>query len=108
MLPPREYFARMFSEVWRLNFGKYRLTPKTFDNRFEGKSFTISGYPDEYGVDNAASLIKSFGGVVRGSLSGKADYLLIGDDPGKAKIKKAEELGVNIIDVDEFEKMISK
>ena len=75
--------------------------------RFSGKTFVITGEPDDYGKDGAKEIIENFGGVVRGAVSGKADYLLVGAYAGEKKLEKARELGIHIIDADDFEQMIS-
>jgi DNA ligase (NAD+) len=50
-------------------------------------------------------LIEAAGGRVTGSVSKKTDYVLAGADPG-SKLDKANELGVAVIDEDEFKKML--
>lgn len=107
-VPAIEYIARLFAGNWGINFGvSYRFHPETFDNRFAGKTFVITGEPDEYGKDGAKEIIENFGGVVRGAVSGKTDYLLVGAYAGEKKLEKAKELGVSIITTDDFEQMIS-
>ncbi len=107
-IPSIEYIARLFAGCWGIDFGvSYRFHPETFDNRFAGKTFVITGEPDDYGKNSAKEIIENFGGVVRGSVSGKTDYLLVGVYSGDKKIEKAQELGIHIIDTDDFEQMIS-
>ena len=52
------------------------------------------------------ALITAHGGKNSGSVSGKTSYLLAGEKPGPEKIKKAESLGVEIIDEQKFREMI--
>ena len=107
-VPAIEYIARLFADCWGITFGiLFRFHPETFDNRFVGKTFVITGEPDEYGKDGAKEIIENFGGVVRGAVSGKTDYLLVGAYAGEKKLEKAKELGVSIISTDDFEQMIS-
>ena len=107
-IPAIEYIARLFADCWGIDFGvSYRFRPETFDNRFSGKTFVITGEPDDYGKDGAKEIIENFGGVVRGAVSGKTNYLLVGAYAGGKKIGKAQELGIPIIDADDFEQMIS-
>ena len=40
------------------------------------------------------------------AVSGKTTYLVVGDDPGESKIKKATEKGVKQIDEDELLELI--
>ena len=107
-IPSIEYIASLFADCWGITFGiLFRFHPETFDNRFAGKTFVITGEPDEYGKDGAKEIIENFGGVVRGAVSGKTDYLLVGAYAGEKKLEKAKELGVSIISTDDFEQMIS-
>lgn len=107
-IPPIEYLARLFSGNWGLTFNvHYRFHPETFDERFAGKVFVITGEPDDYGKDGAKEIIERFGGVVRGAISGKTDYLLVGAYAGDKKLTRVHELGIATMDTDAFEQMIS-
>lgn len=71
-----------------------------------GKSFVVSGVFEEYGRDDLKDFIKSHGGKVVSSISGKLDYLLAGDKMGPSKRDKADKLNVPIISEGDFNKMI--
>lgn len=75
------------------------------DDRFAGKTFVLTGTLPDYRRDDAANIIRSFGGKVTGSVSKKTDYVLCGADAG-SKLEKAKQLGIAVIDQQEFEKMI--
>jgi len=75
------------------------------DNRFEGKTFVLTGTLPTYTRSEASEIIKSFGGKVSGSVSKKTDYVLAGEDAG-SKLDKAVQLGIKVIDEDEFNEMI--
>ena len=51
-------------------------------------------------------LIALHGGKNSGSLSGKTSYLLAGSKPGPEKMKKAEQLGIPVINEEEFRSML--
>jgi DNA ligase (NAD+) len=55
--------------------------------------------------DEARELIETNGGRVTGSVSKKTDYVLAGAEPG-SKLDKANQLGVPVIDEDNFRKML--
>ena len=74
------------------------------DNRFEGLTFVLTGTLPTMSRDIASSMIKDRGGKVAGSVSGKTSYVLAGEDAG-SKLVKAKNLGINIIDEEEFLKM---
>ena len=75
------------------------------DNRFEGKTFVLTGSLEKYTRNEASDIIEKFGGKTSSSVSKKTDYVLAGEDAG-SKLTKAESLGVKIISEQEFEEMI--
>ncbi len=76
------------------------------DLRFEGMTFVLTGTLEKFTRSEASAIIESFGGKVSGSVSAKTSMVLAGDAAG-SKLKKAQELGVQIISEEEFEKRIS-
>ena len=79
-------------------------TSSTFvilDNRFEGMTFVLTGTLPSMSRDVASAMIKDRGGKVSGSVSSKTTYVLAGEDAG-SKLVKAKNLGINIIDEEEF------
>ena len=74
------------------------------DNRFEGLTFVLTGTLPTMSRDIASGMIKDRGGKVSGSVSGKTSYVLAGEDAG-SKLVKAKNLGITIIDEEEFLKM---
>lgn len=81
------------------------LKSETSDNRFEGKTFVLTGGLQNYTRDEATEIIENLGGKTSSSVSKKTDYVLAGEDAG-SKLKKAQELGVTIISEEEFVAMI--
>lgn len=66
------------------------------ETKIAGKSFVFTGTlskPREYFKE----LVEGKGGIVRNSVSKNLDYLVVGENPG-SKLRKAQQLGVNIID----------
>jgi len=74
------------------------------DNRFEGLTFVLTGTLPTYTRQEATAIIESFGGKTAGSVSKKTDFVLAGDEAG-SKLDKAIQLGIKIIDEEEFKKM---
>ena len=74
------------------------------DNRFEGLTFVLTGTLPTMSRDVASAMIKDRGGKVSGSVSGKTNYVLAGEDAG-SKLVKAKNLGISIIDEEEFLRM---
>ena len=57
------------------------------------------------GRDEATALIENNGGKVTSSVSKKTSYLLMGADAG-SKERKARDLGVTIIDLEQLKAML--
>ena len=74
------------------------------DNRFEGKTFVLTGSLEHYSREQASEMIEKFGGKTSSSVSKKTDYVLAGEDAG-SKLRKAQELGITIISEEEFNAM---
>lgn len=72
---------------------------------FEGMTFVLTGALSKYTRNEAQELVEKFGGKVSSSVSKKTTYVLAGEDAG-SKLKKAQDLGINIISEDDFEKML--
>ncbi len=79
--------------------------PKIIDGKFSGKSFVLSGSL-EGGKNFWKSEIESKGGIVKGSVSKKIDYLIAAEGSG-AKSIKAEKLGIKILTTDDLEKLLN-
>lgn len=75
------------------------------DNRFSGKTFVLTGTLTKYTRSEASRIIENYGGKASSSVSKKTDYVLAGEAAG-SKLAKATELGVKIINEDEFAEMI--
>lgn len=75
------------------------------DNRFSGKTFVLTGTLTKYTRSEASRIIGNYGGKASSSVSKKTDYVLAGEAAG-SKLAKATELGVKIINEDEFAEMI--
>lgn len=74
--------------------------------QLEGLSFVVSGVFTNYGRDEIKEVIEAHGGKVAGSISSKTSFVLAGDKMGPEKRKKAESLGIKVLDEEEFRKMI--
>jgi DNA ligase (NAD+) len=73
---------------------------------FRDKTFVLTGTLETMTREQAEQKIFEGGGRVSGSVSRKTDFVLVGADPG-SKARKAQELGVKILDEKEFLAMSS-
>jgi DNA ligase (NAD+) len=64
----------------------------------EGKSIVVTGTLPGFSREDAEAAIKERGGKAPGSVSKKTTAVVVGEAPGAAKLTKAEELGVPILD----------
>ena len=89
--------------IQKLRFAGVDLTynKKSTDNRFEGKTFVLTGTLPTFSRDEASEIIERFGGKTSSSVSKNTDFVLAGEKAG-SKLAKAEQLGVKIIDEKEF------
>jgi DNA ligase (NAD+) len=75
-------------------------------NLFAGKTFVLTGTLPSMSREEASAKIEAAGGKVSGSVSKKTSYLLAGAEAG-SKLEKAKEIGVPVIDQDEFLRMLA-
>ena len=74
---------------------------------YEGKTFVLTGTLSTMTRDEAKLLIEDNGGNVSGSVSKKTDYVVVGENAG-SKYDKAIELGIKVLNEDEFSSMFQK
>ncbi|MFM8961187.1 MAG: NAD-dependent DNA ligase LigA, partial [Actinomycetota bacterium] len=77
--------------------------PKTL----AGKTLVVTGSLENFTRDGVSEAITERGGKAASSVSKKTDYVVVGDSPG-SKAKKAEELGVSVINEAEFMLLLEK
>jgi DNA ligase (NAD+) len=70
-----------------------------------GKTFVLTGALTSMSRSDAGDRIRELGGKVSGSVSKKTDYVVVGAEPG-SKLRKATELGVQVLDEAGFLRMI--
>ncbi|RKH89728.1 NAD-dependent DNA ligase LigA [Corallococcus sp. AB045] len=72
---------------------------------FVGKTVVLTGTMERLAREQAKEEIERRGGKVSGSVSRKTDFVVAGEDAG-TKLKKAQELGVRILDEQAFLKLL--
>jgi DNA ligase (NAD+) len=81
--------------------------PELISESLINKNFVITGTLESMTRNEAAKIIFSRGGHVMTGLSKNTDYLIAGKKAG-SKLKKAEMLGITVLDEDDFLKMVQK
>lgn len=75
------------------------------DDRFAGMTFVLTGTLRSFKRAQASEIIEKFGGKTSSSVSKKTTYVLAGEEAG-SKLDKANALGVEIINEEQFSEMI--
>lgn len=74
---------------------------------FSGMTFVITGTLPNLDRKEAASLVEANGGKVSGSVSKKTSYVLAGERGG-SKLTKAAELGIAVINENQFMQLLNQ
>ena len=95
-----EYLEKLYQVGVILNVESFKSSGKLLNN-----SFVFTGSLNSLTRDQAKTLIKENGGKIHSTVTNDTDYIVVGDSPG-SKIKKAEKLGVKILNEESFKKLI--
>ena len=111
----RTYFAdarnqaivkRLKEQGLQMSLSEERLANRS--DKLKGLTIVISGTFSKHSRDEYKAMIEQHGGKNSGSVSGKTNYILAGDNMGPAKLEKAAKLGVKIIHEEEFLSMLNE
>jgi DNA ligase (NAD+) len=101
----RELIRRLAEAGVRIEAGPDELVAKPpSDSAFAGKSVVLTGTLPGWSREAAKARIEALGGRVSGTVSKKTDFLIAGAGPG-SKLDKALQLGIRVVDPDEFSRM---
>lgn len=108
-----EYFQNPENQVF---IEKLRLAGLQFSAKDEvkeieseqllGKTFLYTGTFANFEREALEQKIEANGGKVVSGVSGKLDFLIVGEKPGSSKIEKAKKLNVKMLSEDEFLAML--
>jgi DNA ligase (NAD+) len=82
-------------------------TPIEAHSELTGKTFVLTGTLQALTREEAEEAIVQLGGKVSGSVSKKTQYVVAGTDAG-SKLKKAQQLGITVLDEAAFLKLLKK
>lgn len=74
---------------------------KIKESKLTGKNVVITGSIEGFTRSSAKDMAESLGAHVQSAVSKTTDILIVGEDAG-SKLKKARELGISIMEADEF------
>lgn len=100
-----KHFADVVAELKSLGVKMEYEKQDSGDNRFEGKTFVLTGTLSTMTRDEAKEIIVRLGGKAAGSVSRKTSYVVAGEEAG-SKLTKAQELGITILSEQEFLDMV--
>jgi len=71
-----------------------REEERPVEGRLTGQQFVITGTLEAFTRETATAALEALGAKVSDSVSGKTTGLIVGEDPGASKLKKAEKAGI--------------
>lgn len=72
-----------------------------------GRSVVVTGTLPGYSRDQAEEVIRASGGKATSSVSARTWVVVAGADPGAAKIRRAEQLGIPVVGAEHFEALVT-
>lgn len=104
------WFADSDNQKLLEKFAKLGIRPH-FESHAKGplhrQSFVITGTLESMGRDDAAQKIRELGGTFQTSVAKDTTYVVVGENPGASKIKKAEKLGTKQIKESELKELLN-
>lgn len=90
-----------------VNLKRLKEEEPSGEQPFLGKTFVFTGELKGYSRKEGEDLVKKLGAKAAGSVSKLTSYVVAGEAAG-SKLKKAKELGVEILDEAGFEKLVKR
>ncbi len=95
-----EYLKKLKKAGIKLNIDHLKSA-----GNLNGKSFVLTGTLSSMTRDQAKDKIKKNGGKIHSTITKDTNYLIAGEAAG-SKLKKATDLGIKVINEEEFQKML--
>nr|XP_026484731.1 replication factor C subunit 1 [Vanessa tameamea] len=80
--------------------------PEGSPNCLKDCAFLLTGVLDSFERDEVVEAITKYGGAIKTGISKKVTHVLAGEDAGPAKLAKAQDLGIKVLNEDEFLAML--
>ncbi|MDD3241678.1 MAG: NAD-dependent DNA ligase LigA [Bacilli bacterium] len=102
----KEENIKIIEELKSLSLNtKYLGKKKSINLNIADRTFVVTGTIEKYTRDEIEELIESLGGKASSSVSKKTYAVIAGENAG-SKLDKANELGVKVLTIEEFEELI--
>lgn len=101
-----EMLTRLKAHGLQMSLSEEKL--QAAGDALQGMTIVISGTFSKHSRDEYKSLIEQHGGKNTGSVSAKTSFILAGENMGPEKLKKAENLGVRLVNESDFLAMIGQ
>ncbi|KAJ1514436.1 hypothetical protein HMI54_012257 [Coelomomyces lativittatus] len=106
-LPSSGYpLEKILVEDNEIELDSFEIPPEGAENCLDGLTFVQTGEFKRLPREEVKDVVKRYGGRFTSAVSGKTSYLLVGEEPGEVKLKKAKELGTPILDEVGFYKLV--
>ena len=107
----RDYFndpsvQEMLDQLATLGLKPLPPEQESGDQPLQGKVILFTGSLSLFSRSEAKARVKAMGGQVSSSMSKKVTHLVCGEKPG-SKLKKAQELGITILDEEHFAALLN-
>ena len=90
------------------SFGlNFNYQSNVLSNKLAGHNIVISGKFEDYSRDELKKIVEKHDGKNLSSISKKTTYVLAGDNIGPSKLKKANLLNIEIININQFLEIIN-
>ena len=106
----KEFFSR--EENWKVIEKLHKAGVKLEVEKIEregplkGKVFVFTGTLRCCSREKAGEIVEKLGGIFSNTVTSKTTYLVVGEDPGATKMRRADQLGIKKISEEEFLEMI--
>ena len=102
-----EQNLKTLDEVLKLGLVPENTYKKEENLKFKGLSFVLTGTLEEFSRERAQEILKSLGAKTPNSVSKNTNYVIAGANAG-SKLTKAQNLGIKIINEQEFKELIKE
>lgn len=105
------YYIQLIQELKQAGLAfkidENKIRNAVVSDKLQGLTLLATGTMKHFSREQIEKVIRENGGKVASSVSKNLSYLIVGEEPGESKIKKAKELNIKMISEDEFLNLIS-